>query len=108
MRNLDGRMILLGGLLVILLAALWVSVSILIDIAGTLDTRGTGDFAQGMVLTAITGVIASLLASVTLLVKSLADTKPQSGRRSARRSKSETDDVLIQPVHGAPLQLRPL
>ena len=91
--GIDWRLLALVAVIVALLLSLWVGVSQLISLANALTADDPklkmSDFAQGMVLTAVTGAIAALLASLTLLVKSLADSTQHSGRN--QRGPSEGD-----------------
>ena len=66
------------GIFVVLLGALYVAVSKLTSIVKQLQSSGdgasSGGFAQGILLTAITGVITSIVASITLVIKTIVDT----------------------------------
>ena len=55
-----------------LVVALFVGINKLIDVAMSLK-NGNGGFAEGMILTAIIGVITTFLSSITLVVKGLVD-----------------------------------
>ena len=66
------------GIFVVLLGALYIAVSKLTSIVNQLQSSdggaNSGGFAQGILLTALTGVIASILASITLVIKTIVDT----------------------------------
>ena len=55
-----------------LVVALFVGIDKLIDVAMSLK-NGNGGFAEGMILTAIIGIITTFLSSITLIVKGLVD-----------------------------------
>ena len=55
-----------------LVVALFMGIDKLIDVAMSLK-NGNGGFAEGMILTAIIGVITTFLSSITLIVKGLVD-----------------------------------
>ena len=60
--------VILAGLVV----ALFVGIDKLMEMAESLK-NGSGGFAEGMILTAIVGVITTLLSSITLIVKGIVD-----------------------------------
>lgn len=65
-------------ILVLLLGALFGAVWLLLR-AATISTDGVNELVQGIILTSITGLIASLAASLALVVKSIVDTEKDRG-----------------------------
>ena len=92
--NIDGRVWILAALIVVLLFGVREGVLLLIDLAEQIGDpkpgEGMGEFAQGMVLTAVTGVLTSLLAALTLLVKALVDLKVS--RKPGKRNEDNNGD----------------
>ena len=77
--------LLLTGILLVLVVALFVAIDKLIEIAGTV-AAGSAGFAEGIVLTAVVGVITTFLSTMTLIVKAIVDslTSRRSGQQTSR------------------------
>ena len=82
-------------LLLLLMAATAGSVIALVWVADV-GTVGT-EFTQGMVLTALTGVISTFLASITLIVKAFVDIMIK--RRGYKKSKFVNDKLPYMRQH---------
>ena len=67
-------------ILILLLLALFGAVWLLLR-AATISADGVNELVQGIILTSITGLIASLAASFALVVKSIVDTEKDGGAR---------------------------
>ena len=67
-------------ILVLLLAALFGAVGLLLR-AAIISADGVNELVQGIILTSITGLIASFAASLALVVKSIVDTEKDGGAR---------------------------
>ena len=64
--------LLLTGILLVLIVALFVGIDKLIEIAGIV-AAGSAGFAEGIVLTAVVGIITTFLSTITLIVKAIVD-----------------------------------
>ena len=81
-RLLTCRPVVLGILLVVILVAMFWGLNLLIDVVMN-ESETVDDFAKGILLTALAGVVTALLSFVGMVVKSLVDNSGNGNQRNS-------------------------